>query len=634
MRERIAIVYRPDIDGLRALAVLSVFLFHLNSAWLPGGYTGVDVFFVISGFLITRILWIDIEFGKFSLRNFYLRRIKRILPVFYAFSLASVFVGFILLLPQDFNNLLVSIQRAVLFSANLYFAQSAGYFDITADEKPMLHMWSLSIEEQYYFIWPLALLSLSFLFRNLLNLRVSRRKWIIILITALLVVCGFVYAQNVLNKNAGDARFYFLLQTRFCELLIGSLTALLPISNNTIIKRVFAYSGALLTLFGLFELSKESVFPGYNALLPCLGAALVIYSGQGTKTSNMWVHRLLSLKCLVWIGLISYSLYLWHWSILAYMRYVYGVYLLPFRWMILAVGLSFLFAFLSYRYLEHKFRAADWTFNRAFLGAFLLPAIFILILTWVLQKVGSAEVPAPELLSYGEDVCHGRIQSRCLRGAPSVKPSVLVTGDSHAAMLNEFIDIIGKHEGWAANVVTASSCSPVFGLDVSRIPLTVRQPCRELIDYVRNHYRGYDAVFLSSYWAFQLGMLQVKADSNYLEKLEATLSQIAKTTPVYVFSDISKLSVHPFRQEYFKKLGLSFQRRVPQDSIAANFIVKSIANKIPNAHWIDLSSELSIFDQDGSVDGKPAFFDEHHLNIYGARLVGEAFVKSGRQLRK
>lgn len=153
-----SIRYRADIDGLRTVAVLSVLFFHIDHTWVPGGYTGVDIFFVISGFLITRIIATDIEKGRFSLRWFYVRRIRRILPVFYTVTLVTMLAGYVLLLPADLHAFLSSVRHAVLFAANIYFSKDQGYFDISADEKPMLHIWSLSIEEQYYFIWPLLLL--------------------------------------------------------------------------------------------------------------------------------------------------------------------------------------------------------------------------------------------------------------------------------------------------------------------------------------------------------------------------------------------------------------------------------------------------------------------------------------------
>lgn len=205
--------YRADIDGLRTVAVLSVLLFHVDFSWVPGGYTGVDIFFVISGYLITRIIGLEVERGAFSLRWFYVKRIRRILPAFYMVTVVTLLVGAIILLPEDLQSFLSSVRHAVLFAANIYFSKDKGYFDISAYEKPMLHVWSLSIEEQYYFVWPLLLL----LFYSVGHLVFRQEKRlsqpVAIVLTLALVIAGFVYAQGALLANPGARELYFVLQT-------------------------------------------------------------------------------------------------------------------------------------------------------------------------------------------------------------------------------------------------------------------------------------------------------------------------------------------------------------------------------------------------------------------------------------
>ncbi|HLU16100.1 MAG TPA: acyltransferase, partial [Burkholderiaceae bacterium] len=340
--------YRADIDGLRTVAVLSVLLFHIDYTWVPGGYTGVDIFFVISGFLITRIIATDIEKGRFSLRWFYVRRIRRILPVFYTVTLVTMLAGYVLLLPADLHAFLSSVRHAVLFAANIYFSKDQGYFDISADEKPMLHIWSLSIEEQYYFIWPLLLLLFYATGHVVFKQSKKISQPVAIAFTSIFIVVGFAYTQHALQSNPGATKYYFILQTRFSELMIGSLVALLPLLRSKALLRLFAYAGLALVLSGFVVLNKHSLFPGLNALLPCVGAALLIYSGQYKGPTLTLVHKALGLRAIASIGLLSYSIYLWHWPILAYMRYVYGSYSLPGHWVAVAVLLTFGFAFLSY----------------------------------------------------------------------------------------------------------------------------------------------------------------------------------------------------------------------------------------------------------------------------------------------
>jgi len=624
--------YRPDIDGLRTVAVISVLLFHIDFSWMPGGYTGVDVFFVISGFLITQIISRDIEHGAFSLGGFYVRRIRRILPVFYTVAIVTLILGIILLLPDDLYALLSSIRYAVMFAANRYFSASQGYFDISADEKPMLHIWSLSIEEQYYFVWPLLLFVLyrivNELFKN--NEQLGRR--VALTFISSLTMVGFLLAQRALVENLGVTELYFSFQARFGELMIGSLVALLPLYRNEALLRILTYAGGVLILVGIFLLDKDSIFPGYNALLPCLGAAFIIYAGQGTKGQVTWLHRALSRPVMVRVGLLSYSLYLWHWPVLAYLRYVYGSYTLPWNWALMAMAATFILSFLSYRYIECKTKKAALGFRKAFLIVFLFPAFLIIGFTYIVPQIRPSASYEVEFRSYGPDVCHGNFDKQCVRGDTSKPPTILMTGDSHAAMLNSFIDVVGRHERWSAEIVTASSCSPVFGLDETVLPRWAHKPCSDLKDFVAQNYRNYDAVFLASLWAFQLGMQDTRADVKYLEKLEATLRQMARHVPVYVFSDIPQLVVHPFRQQHFSKLGLKVNRKPSDESSRANAIVKHLVEQVPNAHWVDLSSASAGFEHMSAYAGRPTYFDENHLNIYGAATLGRLFVESGNHV--
>lgn len=625
--------YRADIDGLRAVAVLSVLLFHIDFSWVPGGFTGVDIFFVISGFLITRIIGREIERGTFSFRAFYVRRIRRILPVFYTVLVCTMVAGAVLLLPADLQAFLASLRRALYFTANLYFAKDRGYFDISADEKPLLHTWSLSIEEQYYFIWPL-LLTLFYM----IGVWLFRQRRVLDQATATalaagMIVVGVIYSQVVLVAHPGEIKWYFVIQTRFSELMIGALTALLPFrGGRRWVLQALALAGASLVAIGLFVLTKESRFPGINSLLPCVGAALLIYSGQGVQTRSMWLHRLLGLRVMVLIGLMSYSMYLWHWPILAYMRYVYGSYALPWPWVVWAVVLTMTLSFLSYRFVERTTRHVRVGFSQAFLGMFVLPALVLAGASFVVQKSRPVVSVPTDLATYGTDVCHGNFDQRCVRGDPAVAPSVLVTGDSHAAALNDFIDDVGRHEGWSASVLTGSSCSPVFGYDEEVLPAFAQKPCVDLKTYVAQHWRDYRAVVLASYWAYQLDMTELRADPRYLEKFVATVREMAKAVPVYVISDVPRLPIEPFREQWFLRLGLHVHRPVSDKYLSANAIVRRAVEQIPNAHWVDLGTALKGFQPLGQYQGAPAYFDEQHLNMVGSRALGEMFVHDGGQL--
>ncbi|MCX5591602.1 acyltransferase family protein [Alcaligenes endophyticus] len=629
MSAPIASKYRADIDGLRTIAVMSVFLFHANSSWMPGGYIGVDIFFVISGFLITRIIAREIENGDFSLKMFYVRRIRRILPVFYTVVLASIFVGAWVLLPEDLHSLLDSARYAVFFAANVYFAQDKGYFDISADEKPLLHLWSLSIEEQYYFVWPLLLMLLYALASRWNEKLRALKENLIIGFTALFVIAGFVYTQYMLITRPGDANTYFLLQFRFGELMIGSLTALLAVWKSRLGMRMLAYAGAILVFLGLWTLDRDSVFPGVNALYPCVGAAFIIYSGQaGGGGGSTAIHRWLGLKPMSLVGLLSYSIYLWHWPILAFMRYVYGSYSLPWQWILYAFVFTFALAFLSYYLIERNTKGAKLSLGKAFICMFLIPAALVYVVAEKLEASRPVTPKSLELANYGTDVCHGVDSGQCVRGDRNLSPTVLVTGDSHAAMFNSFIDVVGKHEGWAAVVRTGSSCSPVFGFNETLLPVSAQQPCADLKEFVEESYGDYQAVIFASYWAYQLGLIEKGADPLYLTRLEQTLRSMAERAPVYVLSDVPRLPVHPFRQEHFSRIGLLVDRQLSALHMQANEVIRKIVEKIPNVYWIDLSAALSGFDYMSIYSGKPVYFDDNHLNVYGSSSLGELFIRN------
>lgn len=300
--------YRADIDGLRAIAVLPVVFFHAGIAGFTGGFVGVDVFFVISGYLITGIIQDELNQGRFSLGGFYERRFRRIIPALGFVMLLTTIAAWLLFLPaflEDYGKSLVAVGT---FTSNIYFWKYSGYFESSALLRPLLHTWSLAVEEQFYIVMPLAMLLLTWL----------HRKWRLALFiaTALISLGLSIYATSV----APTANF-FLLPTRSWELLIGSILAIAkcearvrPFGNS-----VIGIGGILLIAAPVYFYSETTSFPGLTALAPCLGAALVIYSG-GARGSV--AARLLSVRALVFIGRISYSLYLIHWPVTVFARYL------------------------------------------------------------------------------------------------------------------------------------------------------------------------------------------------------------------------------------------------------------------------------------------------------------------------
>ncbi len=344
------LTYRPEIDGLRAIAVLAVLFFHTKLGF-PGGFIGVDVFFVISGFLITSLVIKDLEEGSFTLVRFWERRARRILPALLVAAVVTILAGGLLLLPLHFMDLGKSAVFLAAFIANFYYYLGTGYFAGPSEEKPLLHTWSLAVEEQFYFVIPILLLGL---FRSP---RLRRRR-------ALLLVFGIGFLVSLLISiswvTKHPAASFFLLPSRAWELLMGSLVALLPsnaIPSNRNFREAASYLGLGGILIPCFFYDKHVLFPGVAAIPPCLGTALIIWSNGVGKTRGdlTSLGRLLSLRWVVFIGLISYSLYLWHWPLVAYTNY-WSLKPTPLFWKWLIVLLSFILAVFSWKYVETPFR--------------------------------------------------------------------------------------------------------------------------------------------------------------------------------------------------------------------------------------------------------------------------------------
>ncbi|MDJ0921627.1 MAG: acyltransferase [Henriciella sp.] len=333
--------YRPEIDGLRAIAVLPVILFHAGFHLFSGGYVGVDVFFVISGFLITGILIREIDSGTFSVVRFYERRARRILPALYIVVICCVPFAVWLMLPDPFENFAQSAIATTLFANNILLDLTSGYWDLAAEFKPLLHTWSLAVEEQFYFVVPILLWGLW-----------KFGKQTAFVGFALLAVASFAICQYWMARDADHA--FYMLHTRAWELLIGSLAAFAMRSGQIRGNDLFGFLGLGAIIASIFWFDENTQFPGYAALLPTLGtAALLLFAQRGT-----YCARFLSLRAMVWVGLLSYSLYLWHQPIFAFAR-IYAYEPITPAIALVLIGLTFALSYLSWKFVETPFRSAS-----------------------------------------------------------------------------------------------------------------------------------------------------------------------------------------------------------------------------------------------------------------------------------
>jgi peptidoglycan/LPS O-acetylase OafA/YrhL len=359
--------YRPEIDGLRAVAVLPVVFFHAGFSLFGGGYAGVDVFFVISGFLITSIILDDLEKGTFSLGHFYMRRVRRILPALFIVMLACIPFVWFLFTPQHMKLFSESMIAAATFSSNILFWQQSGYFDSAAELKPLLHTWSLAVEEQYYIFFPLVLM---------LFWRTKKSLAVPALALALFISLGLAH-WGAYNKPSAS---FYLLPTRGWELLFGALAAFymrtnIPRTIPAIYNQILSLLGLLLIILCFFVYDDSTPFPSLFTLMPVVGSVLVIMF----TTPASLAYKILSHKVAVGIGLISYSFYLWHQPLFAFAKYASPVH--PSLWLMSALGfLSLGLAYLSWRYVEKPFRIHGKISHRTVLTlAACFTGVFILI---------------------------------------------------------------------------------------------------------------------------------------------------------------------------------------------------------------------------------------------------------------
>jgi peptidoglycan/LPS O-acetylase OafA/YrhL len=330
--------YRAEIDGLRALAVVPVILFHAGFELFSGGFVGVDVFFVISGYLITKILIEDIENDRFSFLSFYERRARRILPALFFVMFVSIPFAWIWMLPSQMTDFSQSLVAVSLFGSNVLFWRESGYFDSAAEEKPLLHTWSLAVEEQYYVLFPIFLFLAWGYGKN-------RVFWMIVVmasISLLLSEWGW--------RNSAIANFY-LAPTRAWELFAGSIAAFVVLKRGVQKNEFLSLLGLAAIVFSIFAYDESTPFPSLYALVPVLGVVMLIcFAGKETVTA-----RLLSTKVFVGIGLISYSAYLWHQPLFAFARIRLIEHPSP-AWMVALSVTSIVLAYLSWRYVEQPFR--------------------------------------------------------------------------------------------------------------------------------------------------------------------------------------------------------------------------------------------------------------------------------------
>lgn len=461
-----AIGYRKDIDGLRAVAIFSVLFAHVNLNGFTGGFIGVDVFFVISGFLITKIISKEISEGSFSLARFYERRARRILPALYVVLAAVLVFSLFYEFPNEIIRVMNSEIMSILFISNIYFYMTTNYFSDWSGWAPLLHTWSLGVEEQYYIVFPLIM-------RGLNAIKVSRPIYFIVAIALVSFAIDYVEV-----KNHYDSGFY-LLPGRAWELMIGGLLSydLIPKSSNRLFREFISLTAMAALAWSVHRYSAATEFPAASALVPCLSAAALIYAGgEGTSFAKI----ILSSRPFVYIGKISYSLYLWHWPVVVYYKLIFHVYDLELFDSVVVILISIVLAHITVIAIENPFRLRRVGVSRKALAAYGVASAAALgvAVVGVLMALATNTAnltPAQRVATYltyddrpqfrrgqcfltAQDIPERDFDPAVCLKVDAGRPNTLLIGDSHAAHLWYGLNSVLRD----TNVMqaTAAGCKP------------------------------------------------------------------------------------------------------------------------------------------------------------------------------
>ncbi len=595
------LTYRSDIDGLRAISVLAVIAFHLNGM-LPGGYVGVDIFFVISGYLIGKIIFDEIEARTFSFAHFYERRARRILPALVTTLLITSGAAFAMLAPSEIAGFVKSAIASLFSAANIYFYATSGYFAPSAVDLPLLHIWSLGIEEQFYIVFPLIVVLLS---------RYAPRA----LVSVLFAIAGFSVVSSQLALFAHPEAAFYLPQNRAFELAIGVLLVTVNFSPERFSQGVGA-CGALLLAVAFTLFNEKTPFPGVAALVPCVGTAAIIWSGgYGTVFS-----KALSAKPLVYLGKISYPLYLWHWPAI-----VFGRIALPHApaslFAFLVVGASLGAAMATHHLIERPVRYGPTT---RFAGFAATSCISLLIVSTALIGL-SARRPTilfqpPNLTElYLQGTCFlnadqdrtGFILEKCL---PEKRPQALLWGDSHAAHFYSGLQEELAGAGYSLGMLAAGACTPIIDRPVQGRPF-----CKEINDFVLSSVRSKkpDIVILSAFWK-----------PFVIEELERTL-RILNQIPGVSVVVIGNTPVFEESVPVYLERGTQAAIKISDRSAAERLMhERLVKNQIENVQYLSLKDitcprgHCLLF----NGGGVPYYFDEGHLTREGSLWIASRIV--------
>lgn len=626
--------YRPDIDGLRAIAVLLVVFYHAKFSGISGGFIGVDVFFVISGFLISIIIAKEHAENRFRFSAFYLRRIKRLGPALIALLVLTTIPAYLFLFADDFERFGRNVIHAFLTTSNFFLWQNTGgYFAENTDLFPLLHTWSLAVEEQFYFIWPTLFLVLH---------KITKGKYLTRLMFVMLI--GFI-AMSVYLANYKPHSAYFLLPARAFELMIGAILAVsyakIPMFNKNL-SHVLSITGLALIMVPAFIIDKHSIFPGFNALWPCLGAGLLIVTGKDQNNMGI-VNRLISQRAFVFIGLISYSLYLWHWPVFVFIQYL-GLELQGVL-QISAVLASFVLAYLSWRFVEQPVRYMNLPTLKSAMKKIMLPSFIVLT---VLYGVIDVKNGFPERFdnlaefdkkkNYPSTVrkkCHdadliGNID-QCWIGHEKEKTKDnldgMLIGDSFGNHSASLIDVFAKDAGLFFHDSTSGG-HPILTRLLA--PNTFEYAPKYALDRLE-YALQFEHIILAANWDNPLYATPDQLNHGpLLDAIQDIVDAGKKITVIISLPATNPIHLHKMKLAkgsdfvFFDDIDYS----VAQPPRAENHIINIMKRRFPHISYVDLQDVMCEKNRcDLILNDTILYRNSNHFNTSGAAMVAEKYLK-------
>ena len=595
--------YRNDIQSLRAVAVLSVLIFHYNKHILPGGFVGVDIFFVISGYLITSIILAKKESNSFDFLAFYYNRVKRIVPA-YLILLVSVSIPAIaLFMAKDLLTFRGILFHAFIFNSNNYIpALINDYFGVRAEQAPLLHTWTLSIEMQFYLIFPLILFYIP-------------RNWNRFIFPALIALFT-VYTQFEIAAGYRQD-MYFSLLARAPEFLVGSIVVLWRIEEKVSYKLANTLSiiGIVILAYSFLTIDELSDFPGIYALIPAAGTAFLLLS------KSSWINNFSAVGPLVFIGELSYSIYLWHWPVFSLIRYYSGGYILSLNQTILAITLIALLSWISYKCIEIPFRAIKD--KKRFLLWITMPAICLMALGIFSKTINARILSIPNELSLRDALGlenHNVAGPIIVRGDIDSKRELLLLGDSHALHLNPFFELIGKenHFRFVSMTFDRFINVPTFDITKNSSSKTDIDNWNKQQVNLRELIKRAKVIVIGGLWMSDI--------PERTESLDQFFKSLSPSQEVVVVSDVPLLSEDPIRHLRFEKFGLTMTPKITDTYKPSDYqYLFDIIAKYPNVHFLDLrNSELLKTKDFPYYRGQSLYYDTNHLNVLGSRLYAKS----------